>query len=129
MGCGPGTSLAGYESQAARENKILVGMERIGEILVTGFSLVFSDFNIREPSLWSLWLLASFALMLLYEVYWIRYFRSEKTLKDFYSSLAGIPVAGATLPAAAFLLLGIYGKTRLCSWPPSFWESAISVSI
>lgn len=101
---------AGYESQAARENKILVGMERIGEILVTGFSLVFSDFNIREPSLWSLWLLASFALMLLYEVYWIRYFRSEKTLKDFYSSLAGIPVAGATLPAAAFLLLGIYGK-------------------
>lgn len=101
---------AGYESQAARENKILVGMERIGEILVTGFSLVFSDFNIREPSLWSLWLLASFALMLLYEVYWIRYFRSEKTLKDFYSSLAGIPVAGATLPAAAFLLLGIYRK-------------------
>lgn len=29
---------------------------------------------------------------------------------DFYSSLFGIPVAGATLPVSAFLLLAIYGK-------------------
>lgn len=27
-----------------------------------------------------------------------------------YSSLLGIPVAGATLPVVAFLLLGIYGR-------------------
>lgn len=31
-------------------------------------------------------------------------------MKDMYSSLLGIPVAGATLPVFAFLLLGIYGK-------------------
>ena len=31
-------------------------------------------------------------------------------MKDMYSSLLGIPVAGATLPVTAFLLLGIYGK-------------------
>ena len=31
-------------------------------------------------------------------------------MKDMYSSLLGIPVAGATLPVLAFLLLGIYGK-------------------
>lgn len=49
--------------------------------------------------------------MLLYELYWIRYFKSEKTMRDFYSSLMGIPVAGATLPVIAFLLLGIYGKS------------------
>ena len=55
-------------------------------------------------------LLASFVLMILYEVFWIRYFRSEKTMKDFYSSILGIPVAGATLPVLAFLLLAIYGK-------------------
>ena len=48
--------------------------------------------------------------MILYEVFWIRYFRSEKTMKDFYSSILGIPVAGATLPVLAFLLLAIYGK-------------------
>ena len=29
---------------------------------------------------------------------------------DFYSSLFGVPVAGATLPVAAFFLLAIYGK-------------------
>ena len=54
--------------------------------------------------------MVSFVLMILYEVFWIRYFRSEKTMKDFYSSILGIPVAGATLPVLAFLLLAIYGK-------------------
>lgn len=29
---------------------------------------------------------------------------------DFYSSLLGVPVAGATLPVAAFFLLAVYGK-------------------
>ena len=31
-------------------------------------------------------------------------------MKDQYSSILGVPVAGATLPVLAFLLLGIYGK-------------------
>ena len=48
--------------------------------------------------------------MALYEVWWVHYFRSPKTQQDFYRSLLGIPVAGATLPVLAFLLLGIYGK-------------------
>ena len=48
--------------------------------------------------------------MILYEIYWIRYFKSEKTMQDMYSSILGIPVAGATLPVIAFFLLGIYGK-------------------
>ena len=52
----------------------------------------------------------SIVLMALYEIYWIRYFRSGKTMEDFYSSLLGIPVAGATLPVLAFLSLALYGK-------------------
>ena len=48
--------------------------------------------------------------MLLYEISWIRYFLSEHTEKNFYRSLFGIPVPGASLPVIAFLLLGIYGK-------------------
>lgn len=48
--------------------------------------------------------------MILYEIYWIRYFRSKKTMQDFYTSLLGVPVAGATMPVLAFLLLGIYGR-------------------
>ena len=49
-------------------------------------------------------------LMILYEMYWIRYFKSNKAMSDFYSSFLGIPVAGATLPVMAFGLLAIYGK-------------------
>ena len=47
--------------------------------------------------------------MSLYEGYWIRYFRSEQKMTDFYSSFWGIPVAGASLAIAAFFFLGIYG--------------------
>lgn len=36
--------------------------------------------------------------------------KSNKTMSDFYSSLLGTPVAGATLPVVAFGLLTIYGK-------------------
>lgn len=84
--------------------------ERVGEILVTCISLIFTDFNINNMSIWNIILLIAFILMILHEIYWIKYFKSNKTMKDFYSSLLGIPVAGATLSVLAFLLLGIYGK-------------------
>lgn len=102
-----------YEKYACNENRGLLALERIGEVLVSCAALVFSDFNIRPWSNWSWWLAASFALMILYEVFWIRYFRSEKNMRDFYSSLFGVPVAGATLPVAAFMLLAIYGKNAV----------------
>lgn len=92
------------------ENSVLLLLERVGEVCVTCCAAVFSDFNLRPWSPWCLWLAASLLLMALYEVWWVRYFRSPKTQQDFYSGLLGIPVAGATLPVLAFLLLGIYGK-------------------
>lgn len=92
------------------ENKILRTLERAGQVLVSCTVLIFSDYNIKPLSAWTVWLLVSFLLMVLYEIWWIRYFRSNRTLKDFYSSFAGIPVAGATLPVLAFFLLGVYGK-------------------
>jgi hypothetical protein len=94
----------------SNENKILLIFERVGQVAVTCCALIFSDFNITTFSLWSLWLILSFILMVLYEVYWGRYFTGEPTLKNFYRSLYGIPVPGATLPIMAFLLLGVYGK-------------------
>lgn len=98
----------GYTSE--KESKILLLFERLGEILTCCCSLVFSDFNIHKWTLWSLWLIAAFILMIMYEAYWVRYFRSERKLSDFYSSFLGIPLAGATLPVIAFFMLGIYGK-------------------
>ncbi len=99
-----------YDKYVKNENKILLLLERTGEVLVTGISLIFSDFNINSISNWTAVLLAAFLIMVLYEIYWIKYFRSDKTMKDFYSSLIGVPVAGATLPVISFLLLGIYGR-------------------
>ncbi len=99
-----------YDQYASRENKILCITEKIGEASVCCCALLFSDFNIRMDSLWCIWLPASFIGMLLYEVYWVRYFKSEKKLSDFYRSICGIPVAGATLPVCSFILLGIYGR-------------------
>lgn len=101
---------ANYERFAGNENRVLAVLERAGEVIVTGTVLIFSDFNLRlPPSLWSLWLFASFLLMLLYEAFWIRYFRSARTMRDFYRPFSGIPVAGATLPVLAFALLAVYG--------------------
>ncbi len=98
----------GYISE--KENKILLLFERTGEVLTCCCSLVFSDFNIHQWTLWSLWLIAAFLFMIMYEAWWVRYFRSERRLSDFYSSFLGIPLAGAVLPVIAFFLLGIYGK-------------------
>jgi len=99
-----------YEKYVVNENKILLAFERTGEVLTTCAALIFSDFNLRPWSNRSWWLVASFALMILYEIYWIRYFKSDKTMKDYYSSILGIPVAGATLPVLAFALLAVYGR-------------------
>jgi hypothetical protein len=103
----------GYKDYVNHESKLLLAFERVGEALVTVLVLIFRDFNLSPLSPWSLWLAGSFLLMVLYELWWVRYFRSERTMADFYSSILGIPVAGATLPVIACLLLAVYGKNPL----------------
>lgn len=98
----------GYSAE--NEDKVLLFLERIGQVLTTCCALVFSDFNLQKWSKWSIWFLVALVLMIFYEMWWIRYFRSDRTLLDFYSSFLGVPVAGATLPVCAFFLLGVYGK-------------------
>ncbi len=97
----------GYSAE--KENRFLALLERVGEALTTCCALIFSDFNLRQWSNWSWWFVAASALMVMYEIWWIRYFKSERRLTDFYSSFLGIPVAGP-LPVLAFFLLGVYGK-------------------
>ena len=98
-----------YEKYVVNESKVLGAFERIGEVLVTTIVLIFADFNLRPWTWWSLWLVVSFVLMVLYEIYWVRYFKSEKTMHDQYRQFLCFPVAGASLPVLAFFLLGIYG--------------------
>ena len=37
-----------YEQYAGNENKVLLMPERVGEMLVSGAALVFSDFNLQS---------------------------------------------------------------------------------
>ena len=100
---------ADYDKYAANESKVLLLFERAGEVLLSIGALIFSDCNIRTDSIWCLWLLLSFLFMVFYELYWIRYFKSSKTMADQYSTFLIFPVAGASLPCLAFFALGIYG--------------------
>ena len=101
---------SGYNDVVSNESKILLALERMGQVLVTCMAVFFNDYNLKSFSIWSLWLIVSFILMTIYEINWIRYFKSKHSLKDFYGSFLGIPVPGASLPVLAFLLLGIYGR-------------------
>lgn len=97
-----------YEKYSNNENKILLALERIGEVLVTVFSLfcaVSFSFNVV--------LAIAFLSMIVYELYWIRYFKSPKTMNEMYGSFLSIPLPGATLPVLAFLILGVYANNIL----------------
>lgn len=98
----------GYDP--SREDRRLTLLERAGQMWVTCGALLSRDISPGPWSPWSWWLAGAVALMMLYEGWWVRYFRSPRTMADFTAGLLGIPVAGASLPVAAFFLLGIYGR-------------------
>ena len=99
-----------YDEYSKNESKVLLVLERMGEAAVSCLVLIFCDFNVQGFDTRLIWLAAALVLMLLYEIFWIRYFGSDKTMKDFYGSLLGIPVPGATLPVLAVLLIAVYGR-------------------
>ena len=102
-----------YAEYVHKENKVLLIFERLGQFIVTPVALIFSDFNYKGWNFWLPVLGLSLLCMVLYELFWVRYFKSPKTMKDFYRRFCGFPVAGATLPVIAFFLLGIYGGNGL----------------
>ena len=118
---GSGRKPAGYDEAEKRENKVLLAFERIGQVAATVSVLIFPAIDplikILPDGLYFKWrilfLITAFILMILYECYWIKYFKSTRTLEDMYSSFAGFPVAGATLPVLALLLMGIYSRNLI----------------
>lgn len=110
-----------YEKYVKNENKVLLVLERFGEVAITVIVLIFVSINpkiiVQPEGIYFDWKIimwiAALVLMILYECYWIKYFRSKKTMKDFYSSFAGFPVAGASLPVIAAFLLGLYSMNLI----------------
>lgn len=97
-----------YEKYSKNENKLLLNLERAGQVSVTILSLFCGVAFSLNPIL-----LIGIFLMILYELYWIRYFKSSRTMEDMYKSLFLIPLPGAVLPVFAFLLLGICSNNIL----------------
>lgn len=95
------------------ENRVLRWLERAGQVLTTAAALGFTDTNLRAWTPWSGWLAAAAVLMVGYEAAWIRYFACGRKARDFYRTLAGVPLPLSTLPVGAFMLLGLYGRL----WP------------
>lgn len=49
-----------YEKYVVHENKVLLLLERIGQVLVCVIAVTCSDFNLREPDPWTKWLFVSY---------------------------------------------------------------------
>ena len=98
-----------YEKYSKKENKVLLAFERIGQFIVTPAALIFSNFNFHGLNFWTSVLILALLNLVVYDIAWIRYFKSEKNMEDFYKSFLGMPLALATYPVIAFFLLGIYG--------------------
>lgn len=98
----------GYEEASKRENKVLLSLERAGEALVSTLVLIDRRLDSFSLSPRSGYMILALILMILYELYWRKYFRSSRTLADMYSDYCGFPLAGASLPVFAVFILGIY---------------------
>ena len=102
----------GYDEISKRESKVFLALERVGQVLTTCSAVVFvCPQGFSFP--WLLWLIAAFALLLLYELAWARYFSGGEKLDGMYQPLGPIPVPIATLPVAAFVLLGIWYQSPI----------------
>ena len=102
----------GYDEISKRESKAFLAFERVGQVLTTCSAVAFvcpQGFSLP----WLLWLIAAFALLLLYELAWARYFRGGAKLEGMYQPLGPIPVPIATLPVAAFALLGVWYQSPI----------------
>ena len=108
----------GYENYVQKENKVLGIFEKIGEAGAVVLLLFFTDCNFKvfkiksdlNVSFLDFYLILVLILMIFYEIYWIRYFRSSRTMKDFYRGIIGIPLAGAVIPVLSVFILGVYSR-------------------
>lgn len=101
---------ADFGEYSKKERKLLLILERVGEAGMVCLLPIFREHDLQELAPRALLLGAALVLMGLYEVYWLRYIRSDRTMTALYRPLFGIPLPGAVLPVAAGLLVSVYGR-------------------
>lgn len=105
---------AGYEELQKRESRVLLVLERVGQVLTTCTPLI-SVCPEGASFPWALVLVAAALLMILYEIVRVRYFRDGERLDGMHQPLGPVPVPIASLLIAAFVLLGIWHKSPLAA--------------
>lgn len=100
----------GYTTYVKQEKIGLRMWERLGEVGIIGLLLSSRNFNIQDISIKIILLVLAYVFMACYEICWIRYFKSKRTMIDFYHSFLKIPIPLAALPICAFVMLGLYGN-------------------
>lgn len=98
------------DDTAERENRWLQTCEQLGQVLTTIALLIDGNLNWHGWSNRCWWLILASCFIFLYEWFWVRYFRSDRNLIDFYRPLVGVRVPGATFPILSFLCLALYGR-------------------
>lgn len=94
-----------------KEEKISLRIvERLGEVVIICLLLISQNFNIQDISIKIILLVLTYVFMACYEICWIRYFKSKRTMIDFYRSFLGVPIPLAILPICAFIMIGLYGN-------------------
>lgn len=92
-----------------QENRYLRILERIGEVVISCLLVICKNFHIPQSSVGIILLVLSYMCMVFYEICWIRYFKSPKTMSHFYRPFMKLPIPLAILPIFAFVMLGLYG--------------------
>lgn len=102
-----------FDTLSSAEPAWLVILERVGQALACVTVLCTRSLRPERFSVHTFWLIAAGTLMIIYELFWIRYFFVSRTVDMFYAPIAGIPVPGAVLPVAALICLAVYAGSPL----------------
>ena len=92
---------------APDENRLLLTLERVGQASTT-IAVLFVPAGPSPGPTRLACLGASLLAMVLYEVSWLRYFRTDRTDASLYRSLGPVPLPLAILPVVGLLLLAVY---------------------
>jgi hypothetical protein len=95
------------DTASPKENSLLIALERVGQAGTTIAALVAPESESPRTGRFTC-LAASFLAMILYELSWLRYFRSDRTAASLYRSLGPVPLPLAVLPVLGFLLLAVF---------------------
>ncbi|HXX69101.1 MAG TPA: hypothetical protein VEK07_18080 [Polyangiaceae bacterium] len=95
------------DSATPNENQLLLTLERVGQVATT-IAVLFTPASDSPGTARLACLVASLLATFLYELSWLRYFRTDRSVASFYRSLGPVPLPLALLPVLSILLLALY---------------------